>query len=166
MALPTTINQETRFQELPTGGRLILWAARHWMLAYRRGRPVGRCVWQSFAAQGLSAAYAELCGLLTIVAFREFPAEQFAAPDGGALAPVEHDFVELLAALETADGDAALRLLEGRTVPSVARAIAGKAARLTLLLNGAGLWVGEIAASDVVHEVAGGRAYPQAMRVH
>ncbi len=142
MALPTITDQETRFHELRTGGRLILWAARHWMLAYRRGRPVARCVWQSFAAQELSGAYAELCGLLTIIAFREFPAECFAAPDGGALTPTERDLVALLAALENADGDAALCLLDGRAVPSVARADAGKAARLMLLLNRCGLRIG------------------------
>jgi hypothetical protein len=135
---PDGLFRRRSFHDYCLGGQLTLFAARHWMLAYRRGRTVPPCVWQSYCAAGLSDAYARLCELLTIVAFREFPAGAFARPDTRRVTETEHRFMEILHAVEQGDQAAATRLLSDIASPAVARAIVASSAAMIreLALNG------------------------------
>ena len=119
-----------KFHDYCLGGQLLLWASRHWMRAYRRGRTVPPCVWQSFAVSGIPDVYAELCGLLTIVSFREFPARSFGRPSDLKLNDAEIRFMSILSELET-NGDAkAQSRMSDIASPAVARAIVAKSHRL------------------------------------
>lgn len=126
------------FHHYSPGGQLMLFATRHWMRAYRRRRSVPPCVWQSFSAAGLERAYAQLCELLAIVVFREFPPRGFARPDSGKLTGSEQCFMSVLHALESGDALHASSMLEGVASPAVTRAIIDCADTLVGTLNARG----------------------------
>ena len=118
------------FQEFNMGGQLLLWASRHWMRAYRRGRTVLPGVWQSFAVSGIPEVYAELCGLLNIVSFREFPARSFSRPNELKLSDSEIRFMMLFSELEV-NGDIRVESrISDIASPAVARAIVARCERL------------------------------------
>ena len=123
------------FHDFCTGGQLILWASRHWMQAYRRGRTVAPCVWQSFSMPGLVNTYIDLCELLTIVAFREFRAQQFGRPESRGLTDSEIRFMTVLDRLECGDSCAAQQQLDDIAAPAVARAIIAKGRELVESLS-------------------------------
>ena len=127
-----------KFHDYCLGGQLMLWASRHWMRAYRRGKTVPPCVWQSFAVSGIPDVYAELCGLLTIISFREFPASKFERPSQLKLSDAEVRFMEMLADVERGDGEELLWRLDDIATPAVARAIVAKSHRLLSELHRAG----------------------------
>ena len=131
--LPGT--RRPRFHDYCMGGQLVLWAARHWMLAYRRGRAVPPCVWQSFSVAGLVDVYGELCALLTIVAFREIPPKGFGRPDSLSLTNAEVRFMGLLNAAEHVGDRAAAEKISGIASPPVTRAIVAKTCELLELLH-------------------------------
>ena len=135
---PDGLLRRRSFHDYCLGGQLTLFATRHWMLAYRRGRTVPPCVWQSYCAAGLSNAYARLCELLAIVAFREFPAEEFARPDTRRVSGTEHRFMAILQAVEQGEQAVATRLLGDIASPAVGRAIVASAAAMIreLAMNG------------------------------
>ena len=130
--------RRARFHDLCMGGQLVLWASRHWMRAYRRGRTIPPCVWQSFSVGGLPDVYAELCGLLTIVAFREFPAEEFSRPDSARISSSEALFLGVLDSVERGDERGAAELLGTVASPAVSRAIIAQCQRLLSLLHADG----------------------------
>ena len=127
-----------RFHDLCMGGQLVLWASRHWMRAYRRGRTIPPCVWQSFSAGGLPDVYAELCGLLTIIAFREFPAEEFSRPDSVRISASEALFLGVLDSVECSDERRAAEILGTVASPAVTRAIIAQCHRLLGMLHADG----------------------------
>ena len=131
--LPGT--RRPRFHDYCMGGQLVLWASRHWMQAYRRGRTVPPCVWQSFSVAGLVDVYSELCGLLTIVAFREIPPKGFGRPDTLSLTNAEVLFMGLLHAAEHVGKNAAADKIRSIASPSVTRVIVAKICELLDLLH-------------------------------
>ena len=123
--------KKLQFDDFRLGGQLLLWGTRHWMQAYRSGgMMISPCVSQCFTAANLVRVYTELWGLLAIVAFREFPADEFSPPDSKGLTATESRLMEVLTATEQADTGALTRILEGLASPAVARAIVGKAVLL------------------------------------
>ena len=133
-----TNRRRARFHDLSMGGQLVLWASRHWMRAYRRGRTIPPCVWQSFSVGGLPDVYAELCGLLTIVAFREFPAEEFGRPDSARITASESLFLGVLDSVECSDESRAAEMLGTVASPAVSRAIIAQCHRLLGMLHADG----------------------------
>ncbi|MDG2374953.1 MAG: hypothetical protein P8M18_01255 [Woeseiaceae bacterium] len=117
------------------GGQLVLWASRHWMQAYRRGRTVPPCVWQGFSVAGLVDVYGELFALLSIVAFREIPPKGFGRPDSLALTNVEVRFMEMLHAAEHIGKGPAADKISSIASPSMTRAIVAKICYLLELLH-------------------------------
>jgi hypothetical protein len=113
----------TRISDYRLGGQLLLWAARHWIRAYRRGTMVQPCVWQSFAAAGLGGAYAELCRLMRIVVFRELDVSSVRGPGASRLSAAERQFMSLFERIEENGPDAARTMAESFTTPAVAREI-------------------------------------------
>ncbi|MDJ0940720.1 MAG: hypothetical protein QNJ00_13245 [Woeseiaceae bacterium] len=126
------------FHEFATGGQMLLWASRHWMRAHRLDRPLPTCVWQSFAVADMTAGYCRLAELLSVLVFREFPAETFASPSRSRLTRDETLFMEILAALEADEPERALRLLETRAAPAIARTAVLHAAEVVSSLRQAG----------------------------
>ncbi len=126
------------FHEFATGGQLLLWASRHWMRAHRLDRPLPTCVWQSFAVADMSAGFRRLAELLSVLVFREFPAEAFASPSRSRLTRDETLFMEILAALEADEPERALELLEKRASPAIARTAVLHAAEVVSSLRQAG----------------------------
>ena len=124
-----------RFHDYATGGQLVLWATRHWLSAYSRGRMVRPCVWQSFAVAGLEAAYSHLCRLLRIVVFRELPVTSVATPSSPVLKHAEFRFMSVLSVLEK-EGPCAARAALGPSVaPAVARELVVIAGDLIAVLQ-------------------------------
>ena len=117
------------------GGQLLLWASRQWMRAYRQRRNIAPCVWQSFACAGLHRAYAELCRILAVLAFREFPADGFGAPDQALLTADESAFMRMFCAIEDSDIPCAMDVMCGRSSPAVTRTILRRSACLIIELH-------------------------------
>lgn len=117
------------------GGQLLLWASRHWMRAFRQNRIISPCVWQSFALARLQRAYPDLCQILAVLAFREFPAGNFAAPNQPSLRTDEAEFMKLFSAIEIADIQQATETMHGRASPAVTRAVLRRCARVIIELH-------------------------------
>ena len=128
-------NPNPSFHQYCAGGQLALWASRHWMRAYRRGHTMPPCVWQSFAHAGLAPAYEALCGLMTIIAFREFPPTGFARPGSAKVTEAEALLMQVMLDVERGFDDAAKHRLADSASPAVARAILGKMRHLIGHLN-------------------------------
>ena len=109
------------------GGQLLLWAARHWVLAYRRGRMVQPCVWQSFAAADLERTYANLCHLLRIVTFRELTLSAVRGPAAPRLSQAERQFMAVFETMEREGPEAAQSVAERFASPAIAREIVATA---------------------------------------
>ena len=140
------------FHDYCMGGQLVLWASRHWMQAYRRGRTVPPCVWQSFSVAGLVDVYGELCALLAIVAFREIPPKGFGQPDSLSLTNSEVLFMGLLNAAEhVGDRAAADKISRIASLP-VTRVIVAKICKLLELLHREGHMISKYGQPD--HAVA------------
>ncbi len=136
------------FHDFCVGGQLILWASRHWMGAYRRGRTVAPCVWQSFSVPGMADVYVDLCELLTIVAFREFGAEGFKRPDSRNLSEREIHFMTILGSLEYGDDVTARQILDDIASPAVVRAIIAKGKELVFSLERSGYHISHVRQRD------------------
>ena len=117
------------------GGQLLLWASRQWMRAYRQRRNISPCVWQSFACADLQRAYAELCRILAVLAFREFPADGFGAPNQVSLTADETAFMKMFCAIEDSDIRRAMDVMHGRASPAVTRAMLRRSACLIIELH-------------------------------
>ena len=85
-----------RFHDLPLAGQLIVWATRHWLRAFARGRMIPRCVWQSFAVSKVDSAYGDLAELLAMLAGYELLPSQFEQPNAPRLANEEYRFVSFV----------------------------------------------------------------------
>lgn len=112
-----------QISDYPLGGQLLLWATRHWVRAYRRGSMVPACVWQSFAAADLGRAYAELCRLLRIIAFRELDLRAISSPSAGRLSRVEQSFMRNFERVERSGYAADIGLLGAPATPAIAREV-------------------------------------------
>ena len=134
------LNSRT-FNEFCLGGQLILWATRHWMQACRREKMIPPCVWQSFSVPGLTPIYAELCGLLKIIAFKELRAEGFNKPHAHKLSNAEICFMAILERMESGDYLGAKLEVEGIASPAVARVILEKSGRMNAFLKAADLQI-------------------------
>ena len=117
------------------GGQLLLWASRQWMRAYRQRRNISPCVWQSFACADLQRAYAELCRILPVLAFREFPADGFGAPNQASLTADETAFMKMFCAIEDSDVRRAAEVMRGRASPAVTRAMLHSSASVIIELH-------------------------------
>ena len=113
----------------------MLWASRQWMCAYRQRRNISPCVWQSFACADLQRAYAELCRILAVLVFREFPADGFGAPNQVSLTADEAVFMRMFCAIEDSDIRRAMDVMRGRASPAVTRAMLRGSASVVIELH-------------------------------
>ncbi len=143
--------ERVRISDYPLGGQLLLWATRHWVKAYRRGWMMPACVWQSFAAADLDKAYAELCRLLGIVAFRELNLRAISSPSAARLSAVERQLMTNFERVERYGRAADLETLGTQATPAIKREMLAAIVVIVAELARRGHRIARVAAESTEH---------------
>lgn len=137
--MPEDTCEKSRFQDLPWGEKLLLWAFRQWVDTNKNPGGQQATLRKAFCLAGIEEGYLALDELLTVIAVSANTTINVACPRSAGVTEDEGALIGVVASLQKSDLATSSRLLACWLPPSAVRVAQTSAARLARIMTLGGL---------------------------